>query len=346
MRVILSSSSAKLLRQISCLVVIGIVLVGPLLGRLPVGIEGQVRDARGQAISSGVEVRLETPGGTLVTRQPCDSDGHYQFLGLDQATYRIVVTAEGYQTYQTDVDISNAPRVWTVNAYLNPQKKTNTISPELSLNDQAVPKDARKNYEKGARALEEKRYDKARHPLEKALAEYPCYARAKADLALVDVQERQVANAEGELRQAIQCDAGYVRAYLELGQLYNVEKKFAEGEAVLHEGLRHSPAAWQLYYELGSSYDGMGKYKEAEEHYLKAQTFNADMPSEFHAKLANLYLNTRAYDRAYQEMQTYLRADPNGVYAASIRKAMARAQSAGVLKPDHAAASAASPPKP
>jgi tetratricopeptide (TPR) repeat protein len=345
MRHSLPSSSAKFLREISCLLGMSIVLVGPALGQQPVGIEGRVRTVRGQVIRSG-EVRLETPGGTLVSRQPCDSDGRYQFLGLSQALYRIVVSAEGYQTYQQDVDLSNSPHVWTVNVYLNPQEKTDTTGALPSLNDQAAPKEARKNYEKGARALQEKHYREARNRLEKALAAYPCYARAKADLALVDLQERKLENAEGEFQQATQCDAGYVEAYQKLGQLYNVEKKFAESEATLLAGLRHSPAAWRLYYELGTTHYGMGRYQEAEQDYLKAQSFNANLPSEFHARLADVYLNMRAYDRAYQEMQDYLRADPNGMYADKIRKVAAKLQSTGVLELPQSATTPTSPPKP
>jgi tetratricopeptide (TPR) repeat protein len=324
----------------------GIVLAGTAPGQQSPNIEGRVRDVRGQVISSGVEVRLETSGGTLISRQPCDSDGHYQFFGLGQGSYRIVVAAEGYQTHQETIDLVNPSHLWTVNVYLNPQKKPDTPGPAPSLNDEAAPKDARKNYEKGAKALEEKRYDEARSRLEKAITEYPCYVRAKADLAVVDVEERKLANGEGELRQAIQCDAGYVQAYLELGKLYNIERKFRESEAILGEGLRHSPAEWQLYYELGTAHNGMGRYKDAEGDYLKAQSFHADVPPAFHAKLADVYLNMRVYDRAYQEMQAYLHAEPNGVYAQNVRKVIAKMQSSGVLKPDQPEATPAPPPKP
>jgi tetratricopeptide (TPR) repeat protein len=343
---ILSPSSAKFLREITYLLCVSAVLAAPFLGQQSAGIEGRVRTARGEVIQSGVEVRLENSGGTLISRQPCDSDGQYQFLGLSQALYRIVVSADGYQTYQEDVDLTNSPRLWTMNVYLNPQEKAETARPVGSLNDQAAPKEARKNYEKGSRALQEKRYREARNRFEKALAEYPCYARAKADLALVDIQERKLANAESELRQATRCDAGYLEAYQRLGQLYDVEKRFAESEAILRAGLRHSPAAWQLYYELGTALYGMGRYEQAEEDYLKAQSFNTDMPSEFHARLAEVYLSTKAYDRAYQEMQAYLRADPNGFYAERIRKVAAKMQSAGVLKSNQPPIVRASPPKP
>ncbi|HLW80288.1 MAG TPA: tetratricopeptide repeat protein [Terriglobia bacterium] len=309
------------------------------------GITGQVRSASGQVIRTGVEVRLETPAGTLLDRQPCDSDGRYQFPGLTQSNYRIVVTAEGYQTHQEDVDLTNAPRLWTVNIYLNPLTKTAAaVAP--SVNDAAAPKEARKDYEKGAQALQEKRYGEARKRFEKALAEYPCYARAKTDLAVVSVAERKLMDAEQQLKQASECDAGYVDAYLKLGELYNVEKRFAESEAPLSQGLRRSPGDWQFYYELGTAQYGQQHFKEAESFYLKAQSFNADMPPEFHAKLANVYVSMGAYDRAYREMQTYLRADPKGVYADSIRKVAARMQSAGVLTGQAPAAGSNPSPKP
>lgn len=308
-----------------------------------VGITGQVRSVQGQILRAGVEVRLETTGGTLIERQPCDSDGRYQFPGLSQANYRLVVTAEGYQPHQEDIDLTSSPRLWTVNVYMNPLAKTESAPP--SANDAAAPKDARKNYEKGVQALEGKHYGDARRHFEKALSEYPCYARAHSNLGVVAVAEHNLEEAEQNFRQAASCDAGYVDAYLKLGQLFNLEKKFLESEVALLEGSRRSPGAWQFYYELGTAQYGLGHYQEAEELYLKAQSFNADMPAEFHAKLANLYVSLGGYDRAYREMEAYLKADPQGSYAESIRKAEARMRSAGVLGGETPAADSSPAPK-
>ncbi len=58
---------------------------------------------------------------------------------------------------------------------------------------------------------------------------------------------------------------------------------------------------------------------------------NSAPPPEWHVKLADLYSTLGAYGRAYEEMKAYLRADPNGPFAAKIRAIMQKMESSGAL---------------
>jgi len=62
-----------------------------------------------------------------------------------------------------------------------------------------------------------------------------------------------------------------------------------------------------------------GKYKEAEEEYLKAISLSDAVPAEVHLRLADAYSQQKDYDRAYAEMQTYLRIAPDGPLAAQTK---------------------------
>ncbi len=139
-----------------------------------------------------------------------------------------------------------------------------------------------------------------------------------------ELSHREVAEAESRAARD---------AYQELGRLYIADERFQEGETVLHEGLRLSPSSWEFHYLLGAAYFGMGKYKEAEQAYLKAASFNPAMPVNFRLRLANLYLKTRENEKAYAQLQAYLREAPDGPAAESVRKTVKRLESTNRVEP-------------
>lgn len=51
-------------------------------------------------------------------------------------------------------------------------------------------------------------------------------------------------------------------------------------------------------------------------------SLNPAAPSDLHAKLAAAYLQRGNADKAYAEMQTYVRTDPSGRFAAQARSLM------------------------
>jgi len=175
--------------------------------------------------------------------------------------------------------------------------------------------------------LRDKNLSAAESRFRKAVEEYPCYARAQTDLALVLNERQQFPASEAALKKAMECDPDYLDTYNELGQLYYNEKKYQESQAILQEGLRRSPQSWQFYYQLGADHYHLGQYVTAEQEYLKAESLNASVPAEIHVKLADVYLKESAYGEAYAEMQAYMRTAPNGPYAERVRDLMHRMES-------------------
>jgi len=306
----------------------------PSYGQEGVTLRGEVRTKEGQVIPFGVTVSLETSEGMPAGSRMADSAGNFEFLGLPAGTYHLTVTVEKFQTHEQTLDLTFRGTVYQVKVFLTPADKPQASTAALpAMTDEAAPKLARKEFEKGDRGLQEKKLPEARQHLEKAVAEYPCYARAEAALAQVDLAERKLDEAETRFQKAIQCDGTFLDSFSELAQLYIVEKKFPESEAVLRQGLRLSPSAWLFHYQLGTVHWGMGKYQEAEQDYLAARSLQADMPAEFHVKLANVYLKTREYSKALAEMDAYLHLDPNGGYARSARKMAEMMRKDGVTEP-------------
>ena len=292
----------------------------PAFGQGDVTLRGEVRTKEGQVIPFGVNISLETSEGMPVGTRMADTAGNFVFEALQSGTYSMTITADKYQPYQQTVDLSFRGTTYMFRVFLTPLDKTQVKADSLpARSDEAAPKLARKEFEKGDHALRDKKMPEARRHLEKALAEYPCYARAEEALAQVDLAERKVPDAEANFKKAIQCDNTFLDSFSELAQLYFVEKKLPDSEAVINQGLRLTPTSWLLHYQLGAVHYGMGKYPEALQDYLAAQSFHAEVPAEFHAKIANAYLKTGDYSKALAEMDAYLRLEPNGGYARSAR---------------------------
>ena len=300
------------------------------IGERTVTLQGWVRTDNGTTITSGVEVRIET-SEAMLAEQPANTNGYFEFSDLPKVTYHLTITADGYQTYQETLDLSHAAGKALVNVYLSrsePQRPA--VRPSSTFTDNNASKKARREYEKGARELQARNLSEAAAHLEKAVKEYPCYARAQTDLATVRSQQHQFDRSESALKKAIHCDPDFLDAYSELGQLYYNEKRFQESEAVLQEGLRRSPGGWQFYYQMAADDYRLGQFGKAEQEYLKAESFSSEVPAEIHVRLADVYLKEGAFEKAYSEMQAYLRMEPNGRFASKVKTIMQRMKADGI----------------
>ena len=301
-------------------------------------LHGRVRTDQGVALKSGCMVRLETEDHEPVAQQPVDSGGEFYFLHIPKIKYLLTVTAEGFETYQQEIDMGVGPSQYNVNITLTPAHKTaQAKSSPPALSDAQAPKEARREYEKAEKALEARKLDEAREHLAKAVEQYPCYARAQTDLGMVFSLQQDYTKSEAALRKSLACDPGYVDASIELGQLLNAEKRFGEALPVLEQGARLSPGSWQFYYEQGVAQYGLKHYSSAESEYLKAQSLNSNPPPELDVKLADVYLRESAFAKAYAKMQEYLKAEPQGRFAPHIREIMKQMESSGVVGAGEAA---------
>jgi tetratricopeptide (TPR) repeat protein len=304
---------------------------------------GWVRGEYGKALPSGVRVRLTTDEGMIDGEQPVNAGGYFEFPGLAAAYYHLTVAAAGFQTYQQDVDLRSVGNRLNINVQLSPIRSAEprALSSLPARSDAKAPRNARKEYLEGTRAFRDGKWSRAEAHLKKAVGEYPCYARAQTLLAIVLVEQHNLARSEAGLKQAIECDPDYPDAYAALGRLYYDEKRYTDSTAALEAAVRRSPGSWQLYYQLGSSDYGLRDYPKAEQAYLRAESLNPAAPAEIHVKLADVYLKETAYGKAYAEMQAYLRAEPNGRFAAELKSVTRRMESDGTV---HASPAVRPPP--
>ena len=301
--------------------------------RTTVVLAGQVRSSNGQGIRTGAIVTLETVDHVPMATKQADSDGQFEFDSVPGNAVLLRVSADGFQTFQQRLDEVKFIQYRTViNVVLKPvgQSESEETAPAV-LTDQKAPQKARDELVKGVQALLKEKYSDARTHFEKAIAIYPCYARAQTELAIVLIPSGDFTLAESALRKSIQCDSGYNQARLVLGQLLNMQKRFGESEKTLSEAVRFAPSSWELYYQLGVADFGLGEHAKAADEFEKVLSFNPAPPSYYYARAADAYLAEKTYDKAYAMMQDYLRIDPHGQFAEKIRATTQKMEAQGVL---------------
>jgi tetratricopeptide (TPR) repeat protein len=292
-------------------------------------VSGQVVTEEDTIVSSGVTIVVARRDGWRSEEMHADSQGRFDVPNLYRQTYLMTVTAEGFYPLQQYLDLKDGIGPVTVRVVLTRAARRTTTSPLPALTDMSAPKNARKVFERGVQALRANRLDDARKKFERAVAEYPCYARALTGLASIQIAVRDFGGAAANLRQAIRCDPAFPDAFTTLGRLLNSQKRFVESEEILNQGLRLSPRAWQLYDQLATAHYSEGQYGKAEEEWLRVLSIDPAPPAEVHAKLAAVYLQGGARDKAYAEMQAYLQTEPSGRFASTFKAMMPRLGPAG-----------------
>jgi len=324
----------------------GFVLLIPLVflsprsarGQEPQGMTGRgVRTVSGQvvtegevAIPSGVTIVIEARDGKRSNEIHPDSQGRFEIRDLVRQTFVMTVSAEGFHPQELFLDLKDGGDTPVMlQIMLTRAPSTKPPSPIPALTDLSAPKNARMSFQQGAHSLQANHLDEARAKFQKAIAEYPCYARARTGLASIQIAARDLDVAAANLREAVRCDPGFPDACALLGKVLNNQKKFVESEEALKQGLRRSPDAWPLYDQLATAHYNLGQYGKAQDEWLRVIALDPAPPAELHAKLAAVYIRGGARDKAYAEMQAYLRADPNGRFASAFKATMPRLETSG-----------------
>lgn len=308
------------------------------LGQQTVRLEGRVRGDAGVTLRSGVKIQIETDEGKLIAEQPANSEGAFHFENLPKVNCRLLVTADGFEPYQESIDLAYGATIFIRNINLRPAGKVKeSLVSAPARSDNLAPKNAKREYVQAARELAAKNLEGAKVHLENAVKEFPCYARAQTDLGTILEAGHDLAGAETALKKARECDPDYIDSYIVLGQMLNSQERFADSERILQEGVRRSPGSWQFYYQLGVAYYGLGQYSKAQTEYQRVLELNPTPAPDFRVKLADLYLKEKAYDKAYSQMEEYLKAEPHGRFAARVKSIMEQMKASGVLSQPEAA---------
>jgi tetratricopeptide (TPR) repeat protein len=299
-------------------------------------IQVQVRLQDGSSAPAGSLCELDYQNGEPLEQAQTDSSGKCHFVPPAHAIYLIRIKAAGYLPTTERVDLQNS-QTGMAFLVLRPDPRQappvpieNAKGATVSAIDLSVPEASRKEYDQGQKAIENHDLDGGISHLKRAIELQEQFPQAYTMLGLAYNEQKKWKDAQGALEKAIRQDPKAVEAYFQLGATLNQQKDYAGAVNALNKGLElnadapHAPAA---HYELAKSYMALGQWQDANPHAAKAVAMEPDVAS-WHILMGNINLKKGDGQAALDEFQAYLKLNPDGPAAASIRDMIPKIQAA------------------
>ena len=293
-----------------------------------------VRVPGGAPAPQGSLCELELENGEMLDQAQTDSSGKCRFSPPGHNVYLIRIEAAGYLEVKQREDLQNASTAYAdIDLHPDPSHAppAAVAGPPISVAVLSIPDPARKEFDKAVQSLQNHDLDDGIAHLKTAIGLYDQYAQAYTMLGVAYNQQRKWKDAQGALQKAIQIDPKEADAYFQLGATLNQQKDYAGAEKALKQGFEFVPeppeGAAAAHYELAYACFMQGRWQEAEPHAAKTIAAQPDFPLA-HWLMAQIMLKKGDGQGAINEFQTYLKLDPNGPAAPSVRAVIPKIQAA------------------
>ena len=307
-------------------------------------IRGKIRDSRGNNVPR-VTVDLQTGNGAAVDQTTANNEGDFFFGGLFGISYVVVVRTADYAPASEAVEFVNRAggdqpgELRTVEVTLMPSGETRPGAPRPGRVSvaQNVPAPAREAFERGMKLSRDGKALDAEAAVREAVTAFPDYFDARFWLANELVRTNRLDDAVQHLEVARRVNPNDERVYLLFGHVLNIRKNYAVAAAVFAEAARLSPTDPQPLLQRGialvnyaSVIDAASSKKAADERrsalddaekaLTEAYRLSGKKLADAHLQLARVYDKRGDRARAADELELYLRQNPNAPNAPAIRE--------------------------
>lgn len=293
-------------------------------------ISGTVRDQETSQTIEMLKVELKKLTGEVVSTSFTRSNGEFSFSGLPNGVYYIVIEEKGYEPVREGVEIFNASRSGIFIFLRKPFEVTQTASgASVSARELSIPRKAHEALEKGRARLYDKNDFRGSLALfERAVGTLPTYYEAYHMMGVAYMRLEQPAEAEQAFRKAIELSSqNYPPPYVDLAALLTSQKRFADAEPLARHGVELNASAWQGHYELARALLGLNQLDPAEKSARQARTLKSDF-APAHLLLANIHIRKQDTRALIEDLDAYLKIEPNGPNSEQARRTREKLQQA------------------
>jgi len=274
-----------------------------------------------------VELMDAVGGSSALDKQLTDQNGRVEFNTITGG-HRIRITGDDIHPYEGDFEIvpTETYHIENIGVRRKPEGKTtgadamNTV-PAIRLK---IPDNARKEFEKGSKAMEEKRWGESRTHFQAAVDLYPDYDLAYNGLGIACSQLNDIQAARQALLKATELNDKFAGAQRNLARILLSERNYQEVASLLNRSLDVEPMnAWALtntaYAELQ-----LHRFKQAAEHALRVHGLPHDGLANAHVIAGYALEGLGQQQEAAEQWNLYLKEDPKGPNAKRAQEAVAR----------------------
>jgi tetratricopeptide (TPR) repeat protein len=232
-----------------------------------------------------------------------------------------VVDEPGYEPAQTSARLDGASSKLVL--YLN---SPNTVPTErnsytVSARELKIPGKAQHEFEKGLGSLAKQDVAGSLSHFTKATEAFPDYYEAYYHVGVAETRLGQKDEAMQAFQKAIDASGGrYASAEFGIGYLVYLEGKPEEAATIIRRGLEVDPSSPEGYLILGMVQLRLNRADEAERSAREALLRKPNF-AQAYLVLSDAYGHRHEYREQLQDLDAYLKLEPNGAESQHVRKA-------------------------
>jgi len=288
-----------------------------------------VRSGDERSIDAPFQVEVHSARGLLATVHIFGAEPA-QFHVQNGKTYSLRVTGNGFETVTTAYfEINPLEMIHTEIVHVKPDKQnpngeSPSGSPTISVSEMNIPKKASAEMKKGMEAYAKGVMEAAAAHFEKAIAEYPRYARAYDKLGAIAMKSSDRAKARELFGKSIQADEAFLPAYVDLARLDLQDQDYAESESLLGKALALNPSMVEATALLATTEFANKEYDKALADVQRTHGLaNHEQFAEVHIMAGKVLAVQNRRAAAIEQFQMFLIEKPDSAQGESVRKTLA-----------------------
>lgn len=201
-----------------------------------------------------------------------------------------------------------------------------TLSPTVSVRQLSIPEKAKQAFRKGAERLAKKDWAGSIEEFQKAIAAFGDLYEAYYKIGIAQLQLKQTEEAATSLRKAIELSEGrYAPPLFALGLVLSNMGQHADAEAAVRAGLMLEPMDAAGQFTMAWVQYSAQKVGDAEKSALEAVRRNPNFAMA-HLLLAQIHRRQNNLPALVEDLNAFLRLDPDGPRSSGARAALAAAE--------------------
>ena len=282
-------------------------------------------------VETPVQVTLLGPQGVIGTVQII-GDESAQFGVVNGRTYRVTVSGLGIETVTSSYFEVNPlepahTEIIQVKATQKSDEGSTPSASTVSVSDLKVPKKAASEMKKGSEAYTKGETEKATAHLEKALQEYPQYARAYDMLGVIAIKASDRSKARESFSKSIAVDNTFLPAYVDLARMDLQDQDYAAAESLLTKAIAVNPSFPDALALLASTEFANKEYDKGLADVQRTHALqNHQQFAEVHLMAAKVLRMQNHPEAAIAQFQLFLAEKPDSPEADNARKALVSLQ--------------------
>jgi Tfp pilus assembly protein PilF len=292
----------------------------------------RVRTSGEGSVETPVQVDLLGPQGRLATVHILGGEPA-RFHVNNGRTYQLTVSGNGIETVTTSFFGINALEMsHTETVHVKPQEDPleGALTPgsnTISVSEMNIPKKASGELNKGMEAYAKGDMETATGHFEKAVAEYPRYARAYDMLGAIAIKGADRGKARELFAKSIRADDSFVPAYVDLARMDLQDQHYADAELLLAKAIALKPFQPDAVALLASTEFANKEYDKALADVQRTHELrNHEQFAEVHVMAGKVLSAQNHPEAAIAQFQLFLTEKPDSPEAESVRRAIAALQ--------------------